>query len=665
MFSTQPELEEGMSTDDYKDSDLEDAVKSQFSHFKNLGINSVNSSVEHDPLNSIFDEEFISRKSDKAQQAKIKKITLKHESVYVSAKDNIFQKTGKHSIKTNKLFDASKANFLHDEETDSLKNASAPKSMNTLKLGSNDTEDFKEVFMNTNNLNAKPKPQIAEDKKLETQSKNLFSLKTNNFVKQNTESKQKPNIIDFSDEETPNVNNEKKENKNFSTSNFFAIPKKGELKSETKKEPKEEPREELKEESINERLNKSKDEPIDEPFNKPIRESRREFIDPSRENNEDVFEFSFGDLIMKMKSTLKEPKVKFIHIAFDEYLSKFDSGYTIILITKYISRFMISDPENGEIYLQKLYTHVHNNWDQIIHKYDEYEQTPTEESISSEFDERPKYVNKSSPSKKLITQLAYYKIFILNRMKKTDAKYFKGVHKQLHQQLLICLNAHKNDGLSATEKAEAINKIINAFKYSEIVDRGLCKEILLYAKEYVDYLERDDLISILKYARNFESSHRAEVQSLKTIFKKRIEEIENQLNINTEEVFLTKVKNFNKLIESQTNKDIIEKDTIKIFNDFRNKLKKTQEDYREMTKMINEHYNYWIENEHLLNELGFLIPMLTDGFKPKDKEGKLLLNKMVEKEEHIYELLKLDEMRNIEETQNEVQLKKIFSKIND
>lgn len=57
--------------------------------------------------------------------------------------------------------------------------------------------------------------------------------------------------------------------------------------------------------------------------------------------------------------------------------------------------------------------------------------------------------------------------------------------------------------------------------------------------------------------------------------------------------------------------------------------------------------------------------MLTDGFKPKDKEGKLLLNKMVEKEEHIYELLKLDEIHNIEETQNEVQLKKIFSKIND
>ena len=57
--------------------------------------------------------------------------------------------------------------------------------------------------------------------------------------------------------------------------------------------------------------------------------------------------------------------------------------------------------------------------------------------------------------------------------------------------------------------------------------------------------------------------------------------------------------------------------------------------------------------------------MLTEGFKPKDKEGKLLLNKRVGKEEHIYELLKLDEIQNIEETQNEVQLKNRLSKIND
>ena len=57
--------------------------------------------------------------------------------------------------------------------------------------------------------------------------------------------------------------------------------------------------------------------------------------------------------------------------------------------------------------------------------------------------------------------------------------------------------------------------------------------------------------------------------------------------------------------------------------------------------------------------------MITNGYRPKDEDGAFLLNQLNEKEERICELLKLDEIKNFEESKADIELKKMFSKIND
>ena len=56
-FSSQIGAEEALSTDDYEDSDLEDALKDQFARINNLGLNSSKHDVDSDILDSIFDDE--------------------------------------------------------------------------------------------------------------------------------------------------------------------------------------------------------------------------------------------------------------------------------------------------------------------------------------------------------------------------------------------------------------------------------------------------------------------------------------------------------------------------------------------------------------------------------------------------------------------------------
>ena len=362
-----------------------------------------------------------------------------------------------------------------------------------------------------------------------------------------------------------NFDKEVNKDSNFSTDHFFAIPKKSQPKIEIK-------------ESSNENENEAETE---------------------------SFEYSFPTLIMNIKDSIKEPKQELIKQAMDDYLDNFNAGYTLMLLAKYISRFMITNPENGKIYIEKLYNHIDKNWESIIKKFDDEENSKTQINQEEILKDDGRLMN-LTPSKKLTWLLAYYKILLLNRIKKnSNKKQIESIYKQLHQQLLICLNAYKDDGLSQDEKANAINKVIGSFKFSEIIDRELWKEILSFAKHYADYLDRDDLLNTLRYARGFSTSHINEVKELQSIFRAKIAEIESSKNIDKEKEFLLKVKNFREFKENELNKDNLIRELLSIFNDFRNKLKKTQEDYKFMAKLVEDQFEYWISHELLLTEIGF------------------------------------------------------------
>lgn len=100
------------------------------------------------------------------------------------------------------------------------------------------------------------------------------------------------------------------------------------------------------------------------------------------------------------------------------------------------------DPTQGLDYTQKLSKYIKANWERFT----------APRKIKSRRVEDEEVMVEVKPLDMLSYYLAYYKVLLVTRAKKSDPQLFESIHEGVKQQLEKCMLVYESDTASATDK---------------------------------------------------------------------------------------------------------------------------------------------------------------------------------------------------------------------
>ncbi|CAI2384158.1 unnamed protein product [Moneuplotes crassus] len=209
------------------------------------------------------------------------------------------------------------------------------------------------------------------------------------------------------------------------------------------------------------------------------------------------------------------------------------------------------------------------------------------------------------------------------------------------------------------ERSMLISRLVNQIKHNKIVDKAFIQKTLDIISEFLPNLDLKCTFIVKNFLASFEQTHRAQYKSLFGPLKSHLASLSTAEELKTQKgTYLTP-----RILESmQENRQ--KYTLLKYMRSFKT-VKMNNEDFKRGVVLLTHCFDRCLEDEQLAQELGYVVPLIADQFKPVRKIDQKRLDALIKRESEIFKAVDYDAQEEIDESKMDLKLKEIFRSIKD